>query len=80
MKKMHYNAYHKLAVAVAEVWGSAITGRFKSAMSRQIDEDIRIQSMKQDCLLNSKNEFFGPAIKKKILEGKTKKIPENHQF
>ena len=57
-----------------------ITGRFKSAMNRQIDEGIRIQNMKQDCLLNSKNEFFGPAIKRKILEGKTKKIPENHQF
>ena len=26
----NYNAYHKLAVAVAEVWGSAISENFRS--------------------------------------------------
>ena len=49
-----------------------ITGRFKTAMNRQIDEGIRIQGENPETLLNSKNEFYGPAVKRKILEGKPK--------
>ena len=49
-----------------------ITGRFQTAMSRQIDEGIRIQGKNPETLLNSKNEFYGPAVKRKILEGKPK--------
>ena len=47
-----------------------ITGKFKSAMARQIDEGIRIQNRHPNELLNSKSEFYGPAIKRKILEGR----------
>ena len=47
-----------------------ITGRFKSAMARQIDEGIRIQNDPPNSLLNSKSEFYGPAVKRKVLEGK----------
>ena len=49
-----------------------ITGRFKSAMTRQIDEGIRIQNKPHETLLNSKSEFYGPAVKRKILEGQKK--------
>ena len=44
-------------------------GRFKSAMNRQIDEGVRIQNKKPESLLNSKSEFYGPAVKRKIMEG-----------
>ena len=47
-----------------------VTGRFKSAMARQIDEGIRIQNRHPNELLNSKSEFYSPAIKRKILEGR----------
>ena len=49
-----------------------VVGRFKTAMNRQLDEGIRIQNKDPKSLLNSKNEYYGPAIKRKILEGKTK--------
>ena len=47
-----------------------VTGRFKSAMARQIDEGIRIQNKHPNALLNSKSEFYGPAIRRKVLEGR----------
>ena len=49
-----------------------VVGRFKNAMSRQIDESVRIQSKKPRELLNSKSEYYGPAVKRKVLEGKTR--------
>ena len=49
-----------------------VVGRFKTAMNRQLDEGIRIQNKDPKSILNSKNEYYGPAIKRKILEGKTK--------
>ena len=45
-----------------------VVGRFKSALSRQIDEGVRIQGKNTKYLLNSKAEFYGPAIKRKVLE------------
>ena len=54
-----------------------ITGRFKTPMARQLDEAIRIQNEKPDTILNSKSEYHGPAIKRKIIEGKkTNRRPE----
>ena len=47
-----------------------IVGRFKTAMNRQINEGIRIQGKDPKTLMNSKTEFYGPAIHKKVLEGK----------
>ena len=45
------------------------TGRFKSAIITQIEEGVRIQNKKPEFLLNSKSEFYGPAVKRKIIEG-----------
>ena len=45
-----------------------VVGRFKTALSRQIDEGVRIQRKPTNSLLNSKSEFHGPAIKRKVLE------------
>ena len=49
-----------------------LTGRFKTPMTRIIDEAIRIQNQDPKTLLNSKSEYHGPAVKRKIIEGKTK--------
>ena len=50
-----------------------VVGRFKTAITRQIDESVRIQNKKPSTLLNSKSEFHGPAVKRKVLEGKKRK-------
>ena len=47
-----------------------ITGRLKKAMIRQLDEAIRIQRRDPKTLLNSKKEFYGPTIQRRILERK----------
>ena len=44
-----------------------IVGRFKTAINRQINEGLRIQRKNPKALLNSKAEFHGPAVKRKIL-------------
>ena len=45
-----------------------IVGKFKTAMSRQINEGIRIKNKNPGNILNSKAEFYGPAIQRKVLE------------
>ena len=45
-----------------------ITGKFKNPLSRQIDESLRIRNSLPGSLLNSKAEFHGPCIKRKVLE------------
>ena len=45
-----------------------IVGKFVSPLSRQIDESWRIQNKPPSLLLNSKSEFYGPCIKRKVLE------------
>ena len=47
-----------------------VVGRFKTAMNRQIDESVRIQRKNKKTLLNSKSEYFGPVIRRKVLEGR----------
>ena len=47
-----------------------VVGRFKHPMNRQIDEGIRIQRKHPDTLLNSKAEFHGPVVRRKVIEGK----------
>ena len=42
-----------------------INGRIKDPMTRQIDEDIWINSKDAKTLLNSKNDIHGPGIRKK---------------
>ena len=43
-----------------------VVGRFKDAMSRQIDEAVRINNREPKTLLNSKNEYNGPVIRRKV--------------
>ena len=45
-----------------------IVGKFTSSLSRQIDESWRIRNKDPALLLNSKSEFYGPCIKRKVLE------------
>ena len=45
-----------------------ILGKFTSAMNRQIEESIRIRNNPPSTLLNSKTEFYGPCIKRKVFE------------
>ena len=45
-----------------------IVGKFNNPLSRQINESIRIRNKEGKGLLNSKSEFHGPCIKRKILE------------
>ena len=47
-----------------------VVGRFKAAMNRQIDESVRIQRKNKTTLLNSKSEYYGPVVKRKVLEGR----------
>ena len=50
-----------------------VVSRFKSAMNRQREESVRIQRKNPESLLNSKSEYHGPVIKRKILEGRTRR-------
>ena len=47
-----------------------LTGTFQKSYQRQIDEGIRINSHVKETLLNSKSEFRGPSIKRRIVEGR----------
>ena len=53
-----------------------VVGRFKNPLNRLIDESVRIQRKNPSSLLNSKSEFHGPAIRRKVLEGR-KRNPGN---
>ena len=50
-----------------------VVGKFKTPISRQINEGVRIKNKNPADILNSKAEFHGPAIQRKVLEGKQKK-------
>ena len=45
-----------------------IVGKFNNPLSRIIDESIRIRNKNPKLLLNSKAEFHGPCIKRKVFE------------
>ena len=45
-----------------------ITGKFTNPLTRQIDKSLRIRNRLPETLLNSKAEFHGPCIKRKVLE------------
>ena len=50
-----------------------VVGRFKTAMNRQIDESVRIQRKNKTNLLNSKSEYYGPVIRRRVLEERKRK-------
>ena len=45
-----------------------VVKKFRNPLNRQIEESIRIRNKPQDQIMNSKSEFHGPCIKRKILE------------
>ena len=45
-----------------------ITGSFRKPLGRIIDEGLRIKHTKKEELLNSKNEFFGPSVKRRTVK------------
>ena len=45
-----------------------IVGKFKNPLSRIINEAIRIKNKDPELLLNSKAEFHGPSLKRKVFE------------
>ena len=45
-----------------------IIGKFKDAMNRQIRESLEIRNKNPSVLLNSKSEFYGPCVKRKIYD------------
>ena len=44
-----------------------VTGSFRNSLSRIIDEGIRIKERKPEELLNSKCEYYGPSVKRRVL-------------
>ena len=57
----HIQTDHKDEVELVD-YEMKITGKFKTSLSRQIDEGIRIKNRKPEELLNSKAEFFRPCV------------------
>ena len=45
-----------------------VVGKFTNCLSRQVNESIRIRSKPASSLLNSKSEFYGPCLKRKVFE------------
>ena len=50
-----------------------ITGTFQKPIERLIDEGIRIKNHRTETLLNSKSEFHGPSVLRRVLEGNKEK-------
>ena len=50
-----------------------VVGKFKHAMTRQIDEAIRIKNKNPETILNSKSEYHGPVVKRKVVEGRERR-------
>ena len=46
-----------------------VTETFQKSIERIIDEGIRIKNHNKETLLNSKSEFHGPSMKRRVLEG-----------
>ena len=44
-----------------------LDGAFKTPLQRITNEGIRIKNTKPECLLNSKNEYYGPSVKRKTI-------------
>ena len=45
-----------------------VVSKFKKPLNRQIEESVRIRNKGPNQLMNSKAEFHGPCIKRKVLE------------
>ena len=49
-------------------FGMKVVGKFSSSLAHIIDESRRIRNKSLNDLLNSKSEFHGPVIKRKVYE------------
>ena len=45
-----------------------IIAKFNDPLNRQIRESLEIRNKKPSVLLNSKSEFYGPCVKRKIYD------------
>ena len=45
-----------------------IVGIFKNPLSRIVNEGVRIKQRKDEELLNSKTEYHGPIVRRKVIE------------
>ena len=45
-----------------------VVGVFSNPLNRQLEESIRIKNKDPALLLNSKSEFYGPCLKRKVFE------------
>ena len=64
VKKEHKNVEDQV------IFRMDVVRRFKHPVNRQIDEGIRIQRKHPEILLNSKTEFHGPVVQRKVIEGR----------
>ena len=66
---LHKHVVNEHKEEEAEVkFGMKLVGKFSNSLSRIIDESRRIRNKSTKDLLNSKSEFHGPVIKRKIYE------------
>ena len=63
----HINEKHESEKDKVE-FSMKITGKFNNPLSRQVDESLRIKNAKPNSLMNSKSEFHGPCIRRKVYE------------
>ena len=45
-----------------------IIGKYKDSLNRQIRESVEIRNRNPNTLLNSKSEFYGPCVKRKVYD------------
>ena len=46
-----------------------LTGTFRRPIERQIEERIRIKNHDEETILNSKSEYYGPCVVRRVAEG-----------
>ena len=45
-----------------------MTGSFRKPLGRMINEGLRIKHTREDELVDSDNEFYGPSVRRKTLK------------
>ena len=68
MIKRHVDSEHPEEAEKVE-FEMILTGTYRKAYERQIEESIRINKHRTDTILNSKSEFHGPSIRRRVVEG-----------
>ena len=63
----HVLSEHKNEKEMVDFDMTAVS-KFKKPLNRQIEESVRIRNKGPNQIMNSKAEFHGPCIKRKVLE------------